>query len=178
MFVFPMKGFPTVSGMEISHVYVMKFLCFSYLLIINFSFQVDAERNRISLGMKDFYVLDNDDTQEPSEQENDEDSEDAEPLEDAKVISFPDSGFPGLQSMDVDSENPEIPALAQAESRASIPPLEVTLDDTDQSYVDNTMSQKQEQGIDMGGDPDVKGKKQAKRKAKEERYFSLFLSLF
>ncbi|KAL5545605.1 hypothetical protein UlMin_005292 [Ulmus minor] len=131
--------------------------------------KVDAERNRISLGMKDFYVLDNDDTQEPSDQENDEDSEDAEPLEDAKVISFPDSGFPGLQSMDVDSENPEIPALAQAESRASIPPLEVTLDDTDQSYLDNTISQKQEQRIDMGGDLDVKGKKQAKRKAKEER---------
>ncbi|PON46626.1 Polyribonucleotide nucleotidyltransferase [Parasponia andersonii] len=127
--------------------------------------KVDAERNRISLGMKDFYVLDDDDTQEPSDQEADVTIENNGFLDNTKLISLPESDLLGVQNMEVECE---IPILAQAEARASVPPLEVALDDIYQENVDGIIIQNQEH-IDDGDTLDEKSKRQAKKKAKKDR---------
>lgn len=139
---------------------------------------MDAERNRISLGMKDLYILDGDDIEETSEQEPNEASRDNDLMNHTDSISFPDTSLLGAQNMDVECENAEFPNLAQTESRASVPPLEVTLDEINQSDVDNLVGGNQEHLVvrDRLGE---KAKRQTKKKAKEERYFNLhMLSLY
>ena len=131
---------------------------------------MDAERNRISLGMKDFYVLEKDDTEEPLDQEADVTIEKNSLMYDTKLISLPESGFLGVQTMDVEYENSEIPILAQAESRASVPPLEVDLDDKYQENADDEMILNHEH-ISDADTLDEKSKRQAKKKAKKERLF-------
>ncbi|XP_024021580.1 rRNA biogenesis protein RRP5 isoform X2 [Morus notabilis] len=121
--------------------------------------KVDPQRNRISLGMKDSYLLDDNDTEENSDQEADASNGF---VNDTKLISLPDN------DMDVECANLEIPILAQAESRASVPPLEVTLDDVYQEDVNNVVS-RNEEPIDEATTLDEKTKRRGKKKAKEER---------
>ncbi|XP_062112321.1 rRNA biogenesis protein RRP5 isoform X2 [Humulus lupulus] len=132
--------------------------------------KVDAERNRISLGMKDFYVLDNDDAEELSDQEADATIQNNSFIDDTKLVSLPESGFQGIHNMDVECQNLnlEIPILAQAESRASVPPLEVALDDVYQENVDGITIQNQEL-LNVIDTLDEKSKREAKKKAKKER---------
>lgn len=86
------------------------------------------------------------------------------------LLTSPGSSLLGAQSMDTEDENGDCPILAQAESRASIPPLEVSLDDIDQSSIDNLVGQDQE-NIDEATTVHEKNKRQAKKKAKKERSF-------
>ena len=123
----------------------------------NFFCQVDPQRNRVSLGMKESYVLDGDNTEETSDEEASNGF-----TGDSKLISSPDN------HMDVEYGNLEIPILAQTESRASVPPLEVTLDDENQEDANDKVGRNQEH-VDEENTLDEKSKRKAKRKAKEER---------
>lgn len=140
---------------------------------------MDKDRHRISLGMKDVYIMENNDLQTSSEQDPDEDIIENGITDGSLSAMFPGSSSFCTQNMDVEYENAEPQFLAQAESRASVPPLEVTLDDIEQFNGDNIVSQDQEH-------PDVdtvneKKKQLTKKKAKEERlvlYSFVFGSCF
>ncbi|KAG6700889.1 hypothetical protein I3842_08G135300 [Carya illinoinensis] len=127
--------------------------------------KVDEQRCRISLGMKGSYMGDGIDFQLPSQQEPDEAIRENGFT---TLLTSPGSSLLGAQSMDTEDENGDCPILAQAESRASIPPLEVSLDDIDQSSIDNLVGQDQE-NIDEATTVHEKNKRQAKKKAKKER---------
>nr|XP_015898902.2 rRNA biogenesis protein RRP5 isoform X1 [Ziziphus jujuba var. spinosa] len=130
--------------------------------------KVDTERCRISLGMKDLYVFDGDDVEETSTQELDEATRVDDFNYDTKSISLPDVSFLGIQNMEDECENEELPNLAQAQSRASVPPLQVTLDDIDQPDIGNVVGGNQEH-IDIADTLDENRKRRAKKKAREER---------
>ncbi|KAK7848536.1 rrna biogenesis protein rrp5 [Quercus suber] len=130
--------------------------------------KVDEQRHRISLGMKNAYIEDNDDIELPSKQESDEATRENGSIDDTRLVTFPGSSLIGLQNMDIEGENGDCLVLAQVESRASIPPLEVSLDDIDQPDMDNLVSSNQAQ-IDEADTINEKNKRRPKKKAKEER---------
>lgn len=132
----------------------------------NFLYQVDKERHRISLGMKDLYIMDKSDLQAPPKQDLDEPIGQNDLMDGAKSVMCPVSSLFGDQNMDVEHENLEFHFLAQAESRAFVPPLEVTLDDVDQG--DDIVGQDQELP-DAEDSLDEKKKKLTKKKARDER---------
>lgn len=115
---------------------------------------MDEGRQRISLGMKNSYV------KEPTP-ENDF-------VDETQLSTFLESNSHEIQNLDIEYEDEEYPVLSQAESRASILPLEVDFDDVDHSNLDDTTSQNQiltsETNI-----MDEKSKRRAKKKAKEEK---------
>ncbi|KAK6244021.1 hypothetical protein QUC31_010430 [Theobroma cacao] len=123
--------------------------------------KLDEERHRISLGMKNSYLTDDIDIQIPSNEESDEDVEETD---DTRSRMLTDSTL----GMAIEYENGASSILAQAESRASIPPLEVTLDDIEHSDMDILVSQNQANSNEaVTGDE--KNKRRAKKKAKEDR---------
>ncbi|XP_040372263.1 rRNA biogenesis protein RRP5 isoform X1 [Rosa chinensis] len=126
--------------------------------------KVDKERHRVSLGMKDLYIMDSDHT--PPKQDLDEPIRQTDLVDDSKSVMCPVGSFLGDQNMDIEHENAEFQFLAQAESRALVPPLEVTLDDVDQG--DDIVSQDQELP-DAEDAVDDKKKKLTKKKARDER---------
>lgn len=130
--------------------------------------KVDEQRHRISLGMKNAYIENNDDIELPSKQESDEATRENGSIDDTRLVTFPGSSLIGLQNMDIEGENGDCLVLAQVESRASIPPLEVSLDDIDQPDMDNLVSSNQAQ-IDEADTINEKNKRRPKKKAKEER---------
>ncbi|CDY69691.1 BnaCnng64810D, partial [Brassica napus] len=107
--------------------------------------KLDEERRRISLGMKSSYFVNgDDDTAQPRSEENaDEASMECDPINDSNGTSL---------------------AIAQVESRASILPLEVDLDDIEEADLDKNQNQKLQ-----GADKDEKSKRKEKQKDKEER---------
>lgn len=126
--------------------------------------KVDAERHRFSLGMKDTYIIEGDNVQEPSRVEAVIENG---LTNNTKIISLCESGFLGEHNLDVDCQNMEFPVLAQIESRSSVPPLEVTLDDMDHSDLGNRTDQTHH--IDRVDALDEKSKRLAKKKANEEK---------
>lgn len=120
--------------------------------------KVDEQRHRISLGMKDSYFGGNTDNviKENGLSDN------------TTLVSFPSSGLIGIQNMDTEGEQEEFPVLAQAESRASVPPLEVSLDDIDQPDMDN-LGERGQEHIDEVDTKDERNTRQAKKKEKAER---------
>lgn len=128
--------------------------------------KVDKERHRVSLGMKDLYIMDNIDLQASPKQDLDEPIGQNDLMDGAKSVMCPVSSLFGDQNMDVEHENLEFQFLAQAESRAFVPPLEVTLDDVDQG--DDIVGQDQELP-DAEDSLDEKKKKLTKKKARDER---------
>lgn len=129
---------------------------------------MDEERHRISLGMKN---LDAQDDMDSSKEESDEEISKNGSIDDddvPKLKIFPESSFLEIQGMDVECKDEECSVLAQGESRASIPPLEVTLDDIEPAHLNDEV--KQNQGhIDRADIIDKK--KQAKKKPKKLRSF-------
>ncbi|OMO68743.1 hypothetical protein COLO4_29434 [Corchorus olitorius] len=103
------------------------------------------------------------DNQLPSEEESEEDTEENGVMDETRSLLLTDSTL----GMDIEYENGPSSVLAQAESRASIPPLEVTLDDIEHSDLDILASQNQasNDAVDM----DEKSTRRAKKKAKEDR---------
>lgn len=127
-------------------------------------YQVDKEKYRISLGMKNsYFVSDAADGQETPKIEYDNESD--EDRETTATI------LPIIENDYMETENGKHPILAELESRASIPPLDVPLDDIETANVDNVANQDQERssGADI---EDGKNKKRAK-KAKMERWCHL-----
>ncbi|XP_039057637.1 rRNA biogenesis protein RRP5-like [Hibiscus syriacus] len=97
------------------------------------------------------------------EEDSDEDIEETDVMDDeARSIQLTNS-TPG---MNIEYESGASSVLAQAESRASIPPLEVTIDDIE--HADMDISQNQANN-DNAITIDEKSKKREKKKAKEER---------
>lgn len=80
----------------------------------------------------------------------------------------PDGSSTKFQNMDDELDNiePEEP-LRLAESRAFVPPLEVTLDDIDETDMDNLQPENKE--VTNGTDSREKNDRREKKKAKEER---------
>lgn len=126
---------------------------------------MDEERRRISLGMKNLDVQDEMDSskEESDEEMSENDSNDGS---NAQIKIFSESSLLGIHNIDVECQN-EHSILAQAESRTSIPPLEVTLDDMEHSHPVDVLSQNQ--GHLDESDTMVNKKKQEKKKSKKLR---------
>ncbi|KAF8403960.1 hypothetical protein HHK36_012067 [Tetracentron sinense] len=129
--------------------------------------KVDEERKRISLGMKNSYMR-GDSTHILSDDRSDYASDGNGGIEDSQITMLQERSSPVIQDVDSKCANEECLVFAQAESRASILPLEVTLDDMEGSDLDNTVSGAQEH-VNMVDTTTEKNKGRAKRKAKEER---------
>ncbi|CAO2824133.1 unnamed protein product [Amaranthus hypochondriacus] len=121
--------------------------------------KVDVERHRISLGMKSSYFDD-------EEHVNDNETEEVESgdnpliLEQTKV----DVPHPALSDSTFGLEHES--SLIQVESRASVPPLEVILDDIEDDEV--FVEPNKEETANAPNPIDEKSKRRAKKKAKEE----------
>ncbi|RIA05786.1 hypothetical protein BRARA_K00989, partial [Brassica rapa] len=124
--------------------------------------KLDEERRRISLGMKSSYFVNgDDDTAQPRSEENaDEASMECDPINDSKSGVLAAVGDFGFQETNSGTSL----AIAQVESRASILPLEVDLDDIEEADLDKNQNQKLQ-----GADKDEKSKRKEKQKDKEER---------
>ncbi|XP_020972176.1 rRNA biogenesis protein RRP5 isoform X3 [Arachis ipaensis] len=125
--------------------------------------KVDEVKQRISLGMKNSYMRDEYAHGIPSDQQSDE------PLADRMTsMDLMTSSVPGTSDMEILDEIDQLPILSRAEERASIPPLDVSLDDLDKIDINNTNRQSEEHSNDEGI-IDEKKKRREKKKAKEER---------
>ncbi|GAB2295441.1 hypothetical protein Dimus_029608 [Dionaea muscipula] len=122
--------------------------------------KVDEERHRISLGMKASYFSDSFDR--AGEVIN---GSTANTLEDAPSHIVDD--VPNASDSDTQCEMVEDLVHVHSKSRASVPPLEVELEDVDEPIVDSRLDNIQ--GADDVDAIDEKSKRRAKRKAKEER---------
>lgn len=133
----------------------MEYLYASVYIIFFFPCgQVDEAKNKISLGMKQSYFEDSSD--DDIALENNENDTSAN--EEVNI----DMGFTSLH----ENGNTE---LSQAQSRASVPPLQVSLDESDSSDNDDNLTS--EKVVASGDDAANKKKiKLAKKKAKEERF--------
>ncbi|KAF8085254.1 hypothetical protein N665_0674s0019 [Sinapis alba] len=124
--------------------------------------KLDEEKRRISLGMKSSYFMNGDDdkAQPRSEENANEDSMECDPINDSKPGVLTAVGDFGFQETNSGTSM----VLAQVESRASILPLEVDLDDIEEADFGNNQNQKLQ-----GADKDEKSKRREKQKDKEER---------
>lgn len=129
---------------------------------------MDEETHRITLGMKDSYFEGHDDIQAPSKQKSDASVDGNDYIEFDPLTSLPESSSSGIQNLAIDFGNGEHPILADVEARASIPPLEVPLDDIESSGMDDVLSHDKKL-VESVGIEDEKSKRRAKKKANEER---------
>ncbi|PSS21108.1 RRNA biogenesis protein [Actinidia chinensis var. chinensis] len=118
--------------------------------------------------MKNSYFEENYDVQAPSKQKSDDEDDENDHMVDTQLNMLPGSGSSGIQNFDIEYENGEYPVLSDVEARASILPLEVPLDDIENSGTDDVICQSKEQ-VDYVDAKDEKSKRQAKRKEKEQR---------
>ncbi|XP_022966127.1 rRNA biogenesis protein RRP5 [Cucurbita maxima] len=116
--------------------------------------KVDEKRQRIALGMKRSYIG--------------ESNELCTNLEETHEDATDDDNLTKFENMDDEFDNiePEQP-LRLAESRAFVPPLEVTLDDIDETDMDNLQSENKE--LISGTASKEKNDRREKKKAKEQR---------
>ncbi|MCL7028348.1 hypothetical protein MKW94_013557 [Papaver nudicaule] len=126
--------------------------------------KVDLERHRISLGMKNLdddagvdLVL-NQDSAEATDTDSDSDG--------SQMLQ--ENDIPGDLSVDEDCTNEVYPFIEESESGASVLPLEITLDDVDDSRLDNVENGITEHVNEEGLNAE-KNKRSIKKKAKEER---------
>lgn len=116
--------------------------------------KVDEERHRISLGMKNSYIK--------------ETTPKNGFVDDTQLSTFLENDSREIQNLDVEYEDEEYPVLSQVESRASILPLEVDLDDVNHSNLDDAVGQNHIYTNETNT-IDEKSKRRAKKKAKEEK---------
>ncbi|XP_074276479.1 rRNA biogenesis protein RRP5 [Silene latifolia] len=126
--------------------------------------KLDVERQRISLGMKSSDLMDEDIAISSSSLSSDEGSEDFDAVDDS--ASNMNIGVSQISHSVSEVEHENELAIAQVESRASVPPLEVTLDDVEEDGVDERFDLKESQIV---GVLDEKNKRRAMKKAKEDR---------
>ncbi|MED6145261.1 hypothetical protein PIB30_023503 [Stylosanthes scabra] len=125
--------------------------------------KVDEVRQRVSLGMRNSYMRDEAAQGIASDQQSDEPRADR-----MKSLALMTSSFPGTSDMETLDEIDQPPILSRAEERASIPPLDVSLDELDNIDINNTNPQTEEHSNEEGT-IDEKKKRREKKKAKEER---------
>lgn len=122
--------------------------------------KVDTEKHRISLGMKSSYFED--------ELGNNHGMMEVDSVDDPTIVAQAKADMPQITHSDFLFEHEEGSALVQVESRASVPPLEVTLDDNEDDEV-FALPDKKEIIVNGSSAIDEKNKRQAKKKAKEEK---------
>lgn len=103
--------------------------------------------------------------QPPSEEKADETSMECDPINDPNTEVLAAVGDFGFQETSGGRHSGASLVLAQVDSRASIPPLEVDLDDIEEMDFDNNQNQEKL----LGADKDEKSKRREKQKDKEER---------
>ncbi|XP_058758623.1 rRNA biogenesis protein RRP5-like [Vicia villosa] len=124
--------------------------------------KVDEEKHRVSLGMKNSYLMGETVVQIPLDERSNEPNGDG-----IKSMSTTNSSLLGPLNTEVEYETDQLPILSQAEERAYIHPLDVVLDDFDQLEENNTNSTSK-----SGNKKDALTEKQIrheKKKAKKER---------
>ncbi|KAK3019414.1 hypothetical protein RJ639_004664 [Escallonia herrerae] len=131
--------------------------------------KVDEDRHRISLGMKSSYLAgDHTDDETPQIRKFDDAIEDSDIVAGNDLTLLPQTSSAGLTNVDVHYENQKHSVLAEAESRASIPPLEVSLDDVENSAMDITVTE-DVKNTEITDTIEEKTKRRAMKKAKEQR---------
>lgn len=129
---------------------------------------MDEKRHRIALGMKRSYIGERSELCTNLEEEHDDVTDGDDIIGDTRLSMDPDSSSTKIKDMDDDLDiiEPEQP-LRLAESRAFVPPLEVTLDDIDETDMVTLRSENKE--LKSGTDSREKNDRREKKKAKEER---------
>ncbi|XP_059646446.1 rRNA biogenesis protein RRP5 [Cornus florida] len=129
--------------------------------------KVDVDRHRVSLGMKDSYFSDDTGIYAASTQGSEDANKENSFTMATQFPMLPDSISAVIQNLGIESENREHLILAEVEARASILPLAVPLDDTENSDMENIDFQNIE---NVDANPmDEKNKRLAKKKSKKER---------
>lgn len=138
---------------------------------------MDKERQRISLGMKNSYFND------ATSGETNIRHSSGYPVE-GNALSIgiestpsPERSSQERENLDGESVDATDPFLAEVESRASIPPLEVPLDDIENLDEDDIVNQDSGDASNLGTS-DEKNKKLAAKKAKRLRYCLIINLLF
>ncbi|KAJ6846908.1 rRNA biogenesis protein RRP5 [Iris pallida] len=127
--------------------------------------KIDEERHRISLGMKKSYMGDVFGVSLFSSH-----MENNEAVEDSSLSSsaLQEIGNLPFTQMISEQEDGHPVAFPKEESRASVPPLQVSLDESDDSDVDNAVTAKLD-NVDANNVVAKKSDRRAKKKGKEER---------
>lgn len=140
----------------------------SYCFLVVLLFQIDAERHRISLGMKNSYFGDGRDPQMVSNDGSDEDNVDETATVDNTLFPFQQNNNLSSTSRTSGDKNGDSAILAEAEMRTSVLPLQVSLDESEGSDLDNEANI---EPVTMKSTDitDKKNDKRMKKKAKEQR---------
>eukprot|EP00268_Persea_americana_P004314 TRINITY_DN1135_c1_g1_i2.p1 TRINITY_DN1135_c1_g1~~TRINITY_DN1135_c1_g1_i2.p1 ORF type:complete len:1393 (+),score=282.83 TRINITY_DN1135_c1_g1_i2:3381-7559(+) len=128
--------------------------------------KVEKERNRISLGMKDSYIGNCTAVNVTSDHDSDGGFGGNSAIDDYQLSMLQNDDLPA-SNLQGEHEESDLPVLSQADSRAHVPPLEVTLDDMEGSELEDavigTKENHDEQKIVE------KNRRRERKKMKEER---------
>lgn len=127
---------------------------------------MDKDRNRVSLGMKNSYFKDEEVLQTPPSLNNDFVNGNNDSVVSAKPTIFPESGSNLNESKANDSKNHHI--LADTESRALVPTLDVPLEDVE-SLDSEGDDGKQVLNVGNADVTEEKTRKKAKKKSRGEK---------
>ncbi|KAL5720281.1 hypothetical protein ACHQM5_012960 [Ranunculus cassubicifolius] len=125
--------------------------------------KVEEERHRISLGMKESYMLDNINDPKHSDQNIEESSDADSDIDDPDTTMLQASNLSNCITQEED--NHDYSVLTNVESRASIPPLEVTLDDIDDDLDFDNFENKEKESLE---DVEITTEKSKRREKKKE----------
>lgn len=127
---------------------------------------MEKERNRISLGMKDSYIGNCTAVNVTSDHDSDGGFGGNSAINDYQLSMLQNDDLPA-SNLQGEHEESDLPVLSQADSRAHVPPLEVTLDDMEGSELEDavigTKENHDEQKIVE------KNRRRERKKMKEER---------
>ncbi|KAF5193438.1 rRNA biogenesis protein RRP5, partial [Thalictrum thalictroides] len=130
--------------------------------------KVDEERHRISLGMKESYMKNTSNVPEVLNQTTGDSNDDRSVIGDCPITSLQACSIPSAEDSEDESAYAQYPVPTYDKSRASIPPLEVTFDEMDDSELANIGGENQEHLTEVTN-PTEKNRRREKKKAKDER---------
>lgn len=130
--------------------------------------QVDAESQRISLGMKKSYLGPSGEI--PLDEKTRDSISTNVPNLEAQLRPSPETNCNEDEDLPLEFEILEPPAFKEVESRAFVPPLEVTLEDME-LLDEDIMANANGSNVEDTNLKIVKDKKGSKKKAKEERFY-------
>ncbi|XP_051148647.1 rRNA biogenesis protein RRP5 [Andrographis paniculata] len=129
--------------------------------------KVDKNRNRVSLGMKKSYFKDEESLEIPSQQNHDS----ANGADDSAILADPTMPLlhsPAYVESTQNESESHHSILAEAESRALVPPLQVQLDDLESIDNEGDVGQAVQNYTNADTDEE-KNQKKVKKKAREEK---------
>ncbi|GAB4851487.1 hypothetical protein Ancab_030889 [Ancistrocladus abbreviatus] len=129
--------------------------------------KVDKERHRIALGLKTSYLSEEMNSEFPSTERSRKAFDGNGLVENTAIVSQLEDDMPGTPDSGVQYVIEDGSALVHANSRASVPPLEVTLDEVDDTDMDVPDSSHKD--FDDVHALDERSHRRAKRRAREER---------